>query len=102
MRRHICSAIGCSTKVPPKIMMCSRHQKMVPAHLQKAVGTAYVPGHELTSRYVQSYLKVKAQAIAAVAAKEAAERLLEVGELGELGEYPDGYWRWPKIKYADT
>ena len=41
---HCCHAKGCTVAVPPKLLMCLRHWRLVPARLQRDVWATYVPG----------------------------------------------------------
>lgn len=68
---HTCHAEGCSKVVPPKLLMCLRHWRMVPRDLQQAVWALYRPGQEIDKRPTMEYLEVMQEAIDAVAAKEA-------------------------------
>jgi hypothetical protein len=34
---HTCHAEGCEVAVPPKLLMCLKHWRMVPKHLQREV-----------------------------------------------------------------
>jgi hypothetical protein len=56
--------------VPPRLLMCSRHWRMVPAELQAQVWKHYRPGQEVDKRPTQDYLDVMDEAIAAVAKAE--------------------------------
>jgi hypothetical protein len=67
---HVCHAVGCVVEVPPRLLMCARHWRMVPAPLQRAVWAAYVPGQEIRKDPTSAYLRVAADAIAAVLALE--------------------------------
>jgi len=37
---HTCHAAGCPREVEPKLLMCLRHWRMVPRHLQREVYAA--------------------------------------------------------------
>jgi hypothetical protein len=72
---HLCHAEGCKTAVPPKLLMCSRHWKMVPGKLQQGVWATYRRGQEAGAAPVTSeYLAAADAAIKAVAGKEAVLR----------------------------
>lgn len=75
--KHLCHAEHCSKEVPPKLLMCYRHWKMVPADLQILVWRYYRRGQELTKDPSREYLEAARQAIAAVAEKERTQRALE-------------------------
>jgi hypothetical protein len=68
--RHLCHAENCRTEVPPSMLMCRKHWRMVPYKLQKAVWALYVPGQEIRKDPTGEYLEVAQEAIDAVAAKE--------------------------------
>lgn len=70
MSGHTCHAKGCTKSVPPKLLMCLHHWRMVPADLQKAVWATYRKGQETDKRPSREYLDVARAAIDAVAAKE--------------------------------
>ena len=56
--KHTCHAIGCTTPVPPKMMMCITHWRMVSQGLQGKVYAAYRPGQEKDKQPSREYLKV--------------------------------------------
>ena len=68
--RHECHADGCPAEVPPKMLMCLKHWRMVPRPLQRRVWAAYRPGQEVDKNPSDEYLEVQRAAVAAVAAKE--------------------------------
>lgn len=68
--RHECHADGCDVEVPPKMLMCLRHWRMVPRDLQKRVWAEYVPGQEVRKDPTDSYLDVQREAVDVVARKE--------------------------------
>lgn len=67
---HRCHARFCSTSVPPRMLMCTAHWRMVPYRLQTDVWDAYVPGQEVRKDPTPEYLKAARAAINAVAEKE--------------------------------
>lgn len=67
---HLCHARDCQTPVEPKLLMCSRHWKMVPKYLRDGVWMHYIPGQEVTKRPTREYMRVATLAINAVAVKE--------------------------------
>lgn len=74
---HRCHARGCTTPVPPRLLMCARHWRMVPKDLQQRVWAHCRPGQEVTKDPTREYLEVAQAAIRAVALKEGAgQRLL--------------------------
>lgn len=64
---HRCHAIGCDEAVPPALLMCSRHWRLVPRVLQREVWQAYRKGQEIDKRPSAAYLTAAGRAIAAVA-----------------------------------
>jgi hypothetical protein len=71
---HLCHAEGCSTPVPPKMLMCLPHWRMVPKPLKDAVWDAYIPGQEIRKDPTAKYLDVAQSAIDSVADKEREHR----------------------------
>lgn len=67
---HTCHAKGCNREVPPKLLMCTAHWRMVPRDLQRKVWLHYVPGQEIKKNPTREYLEVMRAAIQAVAMKE--------------------------------
>jgi hypothetical protein len=67
---HTCHARGCTKRVPPKMLMCLAHWKMVPLALQREVWRTYKPGQEITKDPTGEYLDAADAAIDAVAQKE--------------------------------
>ena len=67
---HECHAIGCKVAVPPKMLMCLRHWRMVPRPLQQRVWETYRPGQEATKDPSQEYMTEHLAAVAAVAQAE--------------------------------
>lgn len=41
---HRCHAVGCVRPVPPEMLMCRTHWRMVPKHLQRGVWAHYRHG----------------------------------------------------------
>jgi hypothetical protein len=70
MSEHTCHAKDCGVEVPPKMLMCARHWRMVPKELQQAVWREYRPGQEITKTPSAMYLQVAKEAIEAVARAE--------------------------------
>ena len=69
---HSCHARQCDVSVPPKMLMCRKHWRMVPAPLKRAVWREYVPGQEIRKNPTDAYLEVSRAAIVAVYEKEQA------------------------------
>lgn len=70
---HVCHAQGCPIPVPPRLLMCSKHWRMVPKELRDAVWATYRPGQEVDKAPSKAYLDAAAAAIAAVAERELAK-----------------------------
>ena len=69
---HHCHARGCDQAIAPRLLMCSRHWRMVPKALRDALWATYRVGQEVDKEPSQAYLDVALAAIDAVAAKESA------------------------------
>lgn len=67
---HTCHADGCDVEVPPRMLMCLRHWRMVPRTIQRQIWNEYVPGQEITKTPTAQYVYVMKEAIDAVARKE--------------------------------
>ena len=70
MMKHLCHAVGCPVEVPPRLLMCFRHWRMVPKPLRDAVWAYYVPGQEVAKNPTLEYLKAASRAVGAVAKQE--------------------------------
>ena len=68
--KHECHAEGCETPVPPRMLMCPKHWRMVPAQLKAGVWATYVPGQEVRKNPTGEYMVASQAAIDAVAVKE--------------------------------
>lgn len=67
---HTCHAKGCETPVPPKLLMCAKHWRMVPREIQLRIWKHYRPGQEIDKNPTETYLSVMREAIDAVASQE--------------------------------
>lgn len=86
MMRHECHAEGCSVPVPPSLLMCPRHWKLLPPDLRAAVYEHYRPGQERDKRPSIDYLDVMQRAINYVARLEGQhERALPSELIAKLG-----------------
>jgi hypothetical protein len=63
---HKCHAKGCNQEIPPRLLCCARHWRMVPKRLQAAIWKHYRPGQEIDKDPTPEYLEVMRQAIEAV------------------------------------
>ena len=68
--KHPCHAEGCEVEVPPRMLMCIKHWRMVPRPLQALVWRHYVPGQEIRKDPTREYLEVQKQAVEIVARLE--------------------------------
>jgi hypothetical protein len=60
---HECHALGCSVEVPPSLLMCKTHWKLVPRKIKLNVWKSYQKGQEVTKNPSIDYL---ASAIVAI------------------------------------
>ena len=67
---HPCHAIGCNEEIPPRMLFCLRHWRMVSRPLQRRVWAAYVPGQEIRKDPTDAYLEVQKEAVTEVARRE--------------------------------
>lgn len=70
MITHRCHARGCRKEVPPRMLMCLQHWRMVPHDLQRKVWQHYRPGQEVDKNPSDTYLEVAREAVLAVYGKE--------------------------------
>lgn len=83
VRAHTCHAHGCAKAVPPKLLMCLNHWRMVPRHLQSMVWRHYRPGQEIDKNPSREYLLAQRAAVWAVFVAEGRER-----SASQLTSYP--------------
>ncbi len=76
--RHTCHAAGCRRVVPPRMLMCLKHWRMVHRKLQVTIWNQYRPGQEVDKRPSLAYLCCQQAAVAEVAAKEGRRQDAEV------------------------
>jgi hypothetical protein len=67
---HHCHAKGCTKVVPPRMLMCYPHWKMVPLQIQRWVWREYREGQEIDKQPSHAYMQAMHAAIDAVDAKE--------------------------------
>ncbi len=67
---HRCHAEDCKVEVPPKMLMCLRHWRMVPRALQNAIWEHYRAGQEVDKRPTKEYMIVQKCAVLYVGIKE--------------------------------
>lgn len=69
---HHCHARGCDVAVPPEMLMCRPHWRMVPTAMKRAVWDAYVPGQcDLDPMPSEAWHAAAQDAIDFVAVREA-------------------------------
>ena len=71
---HKCHAKGCNIDVDPRLLMCLRHWRLLPAPLKRAVWRHYREGQERTKDPSAAYMEAQRAAIDAVARIEATRR----------------------------
>lgn len=75
--RHECHAAGCTIEVPPRMLMCARHWRMVRPDVRDLVWRLYRPGQERDKRPSSAYLRAHHLAIACVAEREGRRRAFQ-------------------------
>lgn len=74
-RDHECHAKGCKKQVPPALLMCAKHWKMVPKDIQRRIWEHYQPGQErFEKRPTKAYFEAFREAVDAVHAIESASK----------------------------
>ncbi len=63
---HACHAHGCKVDVPPRMLMCRKHWRMVPRRLQQQVWAHYEEGQEDRKDPTTAYLDAADAAIESV------------------------------------
>lgn len=82
MSKHLCHAYGCGVEIPPKLLMCIRHWRMVPREVQRRIWREYRPGQEIDKQPSEAYLLVQRAAVWAVYVAEGKCAWPEVPEVG--------------------
>lgn len=67
---HVCHADGCNKPIPPAMLMCFLHWKMVPKDLQRKIWATYKPGQEIRKDPTPAYMDAYRAAVEAVAVRE--------------------------------
>ena len=81
MSIHLCHAKCCPHPVPPKMLMCLPHWRMVPKAEQQAVWATYQPGQESGRvRPTSAYLDAAEAAIQVVYLTECAQGIHKAHE----------------------
>jgi hypothetical protein len=71
---HTCHIPTCKVHIQPKLLMCLKHWRLVPTHLQVRVWKTYRPGQEVTKAVTKEYLDAANAAIQAVVHHEAEKQ----------------------------
>lgn len=79
---HFCHAFQCKKEVPPRMLMCAPHWRMVPARVQKQVWAHYRPGQEVDKNPSEAYLTVQRTAVWLVAVSEGKCGIEDVPMIG--------------------
>ena len=69
-QEHTCHAVACKAIVPPRMLMCARHWRLVPRKTQITVLNQYRPGQEIDKKPSLAYLAIQQTAVGEVAEKE--------------------------------
>lgn len=64
---HLCHAEGCAKNVPPRMLFCAPHWRLVPPPWKAMVWQEYRKGQEVDKRPSGQYLLVQAIVVAIVA-----------------------------------
>lgn len=72
---HHCHAEACRTTVPPRMLMCATHWRMVPKKDRDLVWTLYRPGQEISKDPTMEYLAHVMYCIDVVAKKEGRRKV---------------------------
>lgn len=92
MSTHLCHAYGCVNGVPPALLMCRQHWRMVPSKLQRLIWATYRPGQEKDKKPSPEYMLVQRGAIWSVFVQEGRCRWNDVPEVGS-----EAYMTGPSI-----
>lgn len=79
---HLCHAFLCKRTIPPRLLMCARHWRMVSPELQKQVWRFYVPGQEIRKDPSPGYLLAQRSAVWQVFVDEGGCKWPDVPEVG--------------------
>lgn len=79
---HHCHAHGCTRNVPPKMLMCLKHWRMVPVKLQRAVWATYRAGQEIDKAPSDAYILAQRAAVWSVFVDEGGCKWPDVPEVG--------------------
>lgn len=68
--KHTCHALNCGKAVPPKLLMCAKHWRMVPQPMQAEIWRHYRPGQEIDKMPTAAYLDIQKRCVQFVASQE--------------------------------
>lgn len=67
---HHCHARNCKVSIPPRLLMCPKHWRMVPRRIQNNVNRNYRRGQEIDKNPTMEYMGAAKDAIDSVAWQE--------------------------------
>lgn len=67
---HLCHALDCNKRIPPRLLFCPQHWAKVSKLIRALVWRHYRPGQEVDKKPSPQYLVVQRMAILEVAVKE--------------------------------
>jgi hypothetical protein len=79
---HKCHAFQCKQNVPPKLLMCAKHWRLVPRKIQIQVWKHYRPGQEIDKLPSQDYILIQRCAVWSVYVLEGNCSWQDVPEIG--------------------
>jgi hypothetical protein len=79
---HLCHAYACTKEIPPKILMCLKHWRLVDQKIQAMVWKTYVPGQEIRKDPTRAYLLAQRSAVWCVFVEEGGCAWPDVPEVG--------------------
>lgn len=82
MSEHHCHAYGCTRTVPPRMLMCAKHWRMVDAKIQRSIWATYVAGQEIRKDPTPAYLLAQRSAVWCVFVEEGGCTWPDVPEVG--------------------
>jgi hypothetical protein len=86
---HTCHARGCETPCKPEMLMCGKHWRMVPAHIQRAVYKHYRAGQCDDKKPSRAWHDAADAAIKAVSAAENKVAPEQTNMFSLFGESPE-------------
>ena len=77
---HACHAIDCPKVVPPRMLFCGKHWRMLSKNAQAVIWREYRPGQERDKNPSARYLVAQAMVVAYVAGKDGKMSKDEIAE----------------------